>query len=114
MTKQEALEALLTKARQWERPDQEKAAVPFAQVLGVLDRNIERLMGMLEDEELSEASVAQGERGAALICIGAAALYLLVDDWPEPVAGRDLEDWLADQPSAVKPVAVNGVIGRVL
>lgn len=104
MNKQEALEALLTKEREWEAETEEVRATPPGLVLEVLHASTMRLMDMREAEVPSLSDYR-----AALIRAGAAALYLLVDE-VEIVAGATLDAWLAEQklvgyrlPSGVQP-----------
>lgn len=80
MNKQQALEALLTKMRQWEQPQEETRAVHEGEVMAELK---------------AEASRMQSVDRTALIAIGAAALYLLTDE-VTVVAGRSLDEWLAE------------------
>lgn len=99
MNKTEALVALLEKMRQWEEPASVgDAAAELGAALVALDRNFYRLKDLSEDEHTPVGP----EQGAALICIGAAALYLLVDE-TEAVTGQSLDEWLAYGPKAPEP-----------
>lgn len=98
MNKQEALEALLTKCRQWEQRGAEVPATSHPRVQEALNRNVDRLRDMLTPD--SGVAYREGEFGAALITIGAAALFLLIDDW-SVVEGKDLDAWLAEAPQEV-------------
>lgn len=101
MNKQEALEALLTKMRDWEQPYEEvKSATPGV-VTDSLRRNYARLMD-LREAEMYGGGVDDAEFQAALICLGAAALYLLVDE-VEVVTSRPLKEWLAEPVSPRTP-----------
>lgn len=140
MNKQEALEGILVKCREWEQRTEEVKAVHGTQVADVMHRNVMRLLDMRE-AEVAGAKLDDAEFKAALFCVGAAALYLLVDE-VEVVEGRSLEEWLANnadrsgtggrmhlpsgrpqvhlspqpvtQPSVVLVQPVNGTIGKRL
>jgi hypothetical protein len=119
VNKQQGLEALLVKMREWEHPDKEvRDTRNTASVLAALDRNIARLNDLREAEEFG-VNVNSPDVDSALITIGAAALSLLVDE-VKVVTGRSLEEWLADNRDRVgnggrsklrrRPQPVNGDI----
>lgn len=90
MNKQEALVALLVKMREWEQPHEEVREADPGMVLEQMQeafRDMDYAVGTREGVEF-------------LTTIGAAALYLLVDE-VTVVAGRSLEEWLADREPAI-------------
>jgi hypothetical protein len=116
MNKQEALEGILVKCREWEQRTEEVKAVHGTQVADVMHRNVMRLLDMRE-AEVAGVKLDDAEFKAALFCVAAAALYLLVDE-VEVVQGRSLEEWLGApvgplRGSPANPKPVNGVIGPV-
>jgi hypothetical protein len=94
MNKQEALVAFLEKARQWEHADAEVKREAATQVSEVLYRNVDRLRDM-ENREVKGIKLDTVDVDAALICVGAAVLYLLVDEVTVVQPERTLDEWLA-------------------
>lgn len=102
MNKQEALEALLTKMREWEQPHDETKRVDDQTVFSDMSEAFGKYPEAFDTQ-------------AYLIRIGAAALYLLVDE-VTVVPGNSLPDYL--DPAVQHPPGrrslfpVNGDIGR--
>lgn len=92
MNKQQALEALLVRCRTYEEGNREVAATAHEKVLEQLMENVRNL-------DVVVAMPPSARRTAKLRVmleqVGAKALYLLVDE-VEVVAGRSLDEWLAD------------------
>lgn len=90
MNKQEALEALLLKMREWEMPG---AEVPRETPQSVYQKMKEAMA------QFGEYRGVGGEDDDMLATIGAAALFLLRDEWP-----------VADATDAKGPVVLNGAM----
>lgn len=90
MNKQEALELILVKMREWEMPG---AEVPRETPQAVYQKMKEAMA------QFGEYRGVGGEDDDMLATIGAAALFLLRDEWP-----------VADVPGAKGPVVINGAM----
>lgn len=126
MNKQEALEALLTKARQWEHPHEEVRWVDVGTVFQDLSATVQLIDRMVAMPLSSRPEDYSEELKRLLTVAGAAALYLLADE-VELVQGRSLEKWLAAKGEGIpqmpgyarmhpgsNPQPVNGTIGKEL
>jgi hypothetical protein len=108
MNKQEALVALLEVVRKWERTDSEvrRDDVEVRSVFSALGEAARELETVLASVPSRRSSVQVRQR---LITLGAAAVWLLVDE-VEVVEGKALDEWLAEKAEPVAGVreAVNG------
>ena len=139
MNKQEALEAVLRRMREWEQPDEETRKETLASVMNIMGRARDRLLD-LRDAEVAGVDVEYADMEAQLINVGAAALYMLVTEVnvvevpaagagassPAPAQDRPMPKELRGAEGGTLPVlgigagvasyprVVNGQIGRRL
>jgi len=112
VNKQEALEALLTVCRKFERPDG-TPKTPHVTIMDELASLISSLDVILQTPVSHRRDVQLRQ---TLGAIGGRVVYLLVDE-VEPVVGKELDDWLKEKeggtvvksPASYTPAAINGL-----